>query len=289
MFSLSCGRPSNTRIFEEEYVVNKILARRVVRQRTDYLVAWEGYDQDGDTFEPKEHLPRALIVAFDRYMATLPPSFDIVLRQLRDGFARKLLESNGPMFGVEIEVEMAALPEYADALLAFLANPPRGAPAKVKRVTPSPQSVRQLTIDSQAHAAWIVGMHHARPEHGVGALRIKAGKASNSDMLMVACTETSPMIITHRAPKGATAARPLEGRYTFKVQCSTVAFIGYDGNFKPYTAPCDELRLDDAQAEALVAYAKATIKQRWAPKPIPHKLRGVWADLPAGTWLLPNA
>ena len=51
----------------------------------------------------------------------------------------------------------------------------------------------------------------------------------------------------------------------------------------------DELRLDDAQAEALVAYAKATLKQRWAPKPIPHKLRGVWADLPAGTWLLPNA
>ena len=99
-------------------MVNKILARRVVRQRTDYLIAWEGYDEDGDTFEPKEHLPRALIVAFDAYMATLPPSFDIVLRQLRDGFARKLLESNGPMFGVEIEVEMAALPEYADALLA---------------------------------------------------------------------------------------------------------------------------------------------------------------------------
>ena len=118
MFSLSCGRPKNTRIFEEEYVVNKILARRVVRQRTDYLIAWEGYDQDGDTFEPKEHLPLALIVAFDAYMATLPSSFDIVLRQLRDGFARKLLESNGPMFGVEIEVEMAALPEYADALLA---------------------------------------------------------------------------------------------------------------------------------------------------------------------------
>lgn len=61
-------------------MVNKILARRVVRQRTDYLIAWEGYDEDGDTFEPKEHLPRALTVAFDAYMATLPPSFDIVLR-----------------------------------------------------------------------------------------------------------------------------------------------------------------------------------------------------------------
>ena len=68
-----------------------------------------------------------------------------------------------------------------------------------------------------------------------------------------------------------------------------VVFSGYDGNFKPYTAPDDELRLDDEQAEALVAYAKKTLKQRWAPKPIPHKLRGVWADLPAGTWLLPNA
>ena len=121
-------------------MVNKILARRVVRQRTDYLIAWEGYDEDGDTFEPKEHLPRALIVAFDRYMATLPPSFDIVLRQLRDGFARKLLESNGPMFGVEIEVEMAALPEYADALLAGAAACGVGWPT----TTPSVRTRRRL-------------------------------------------------------------------------------------------------------------------------------------------------
>ena len=64
MFSLSCGRPSNTRILEEEYLVEKIIWRRVSRQRTDYLIAWEGYDQDGDTFEPKEHLPLALIARF---------------------------------------------------------------------------------------------------------------------------------------------------------------------------------------------------------------------------------
>ena len=57
------------------------------------------------------------------------------------------------------------------------------------------------------HAAWIVGLHHSRPRHGVGALRIKAGKAHNFDMVMVlvAVTETSPMVLTHRAPKGSTA------------------------------------------------------------------------------------
>ena len=67
-----------------------------------------------------------------------------------------------------------------------------------------------------------------------------------------------------------------------------VAFSGYDGNFKQFTAPDNDLRLDDAQAEELVAYAKKTLKQPWAPKPVVHKLRGVWADLPAGRWRLLN-
>ena len=288
MFSLSCGRPSNTRILEEEYLVEKIIWRRVSRQRTDYLVMWKGYDATGETFEPPEHLPAALVKACDAYFDAMPPSTTVVVRVLRGLIARRLLDSSGPMFGIKVDVEKASLPEYADALLSLFAESPRGARGKLSSPRHATQRVRQLEITDQEHAAWIVGLHLARPEHGAGALRIKAGKASNCDMLMVACTETTPMLITHRAPKGATAARPLEGTYSFTVQFSTVAFSGYDGNFKPYTAPDNDLRLDNEQAEALVAYAKRTVKQPWAPKPIVHKLRGVWADLPAGRWRLLN-
>ena len=41
---------------------------------------------------------------------------------MRDHIARQLLATKGPMFGVEVEVETAALPEYADAIFDFLAT-----------------------------------------------------------------------------------------------------------------------------------------------------------------------
>ena len=106
-------------------------------------------------------------------------------------------------------------------------------------------------------------------------------------MLLVACTATSPMVLTHRAPKGSTTKRPVEGSYSFKVQFSTASINGATGHFTPYTAPDSTLQLNVDQAEGLVAYAKKTVKQPWAAAPVPHPLRDVWADLPAGTWLLP--
>ena len=45
------------------------------------------------------------------------------------------------------------------------------------------------------------------------------------------------------------------------------------GDIMPYTAPTDELRLEMAEAHALVAYAKKTLKQPWAAEPVGHRLR----------------
>ena len=43
----------------------------------------------------------------------------------------------------------------------------------------------------------------------------------------------------------------------------------------------DELRLEMAEAHALVAYAKKTLKQPWAAEPVRHRLRASgWCDQP---------
>ena len=48
--------------------------------------------------------------------------------------------------------------------------------------------LRTLMVTSQEYAAWLVGLQDARPEHGTGALRIKAGGRANKDMVMVVAT-----------------------------------------------------------------------------------------------------
>ena len=41
---------------EEVYVVDKILDSRFYRRKLQYLVRWKGYGEDGDTWEPEDHL-----------------------------------------------------------------------------------------------------------------------------------------------------------------------------------------------------------------------------------------
>lgn len=41
---------------EEEYVVEKIVGKRVVKGRIEYLLKWKGYNDDENTWEPKDNL-----------------------------------------------------------------------------------------------------------------------------------------------------------------------------------------------------------------------------------------
>ena len=53
---------------EEEYEVRAILDSKIVRRKLEYYVDWEGYTPEERTWEPVEHLTRALdLIAVTRY------------------------------------------------------------------------------------------------------------------------------------------------------------------------------------------------------------------------------
>ena len=56
--------------------------------------------------------PEREIAKFEAFRKPMPSSIELVLTAMRDKIARKLLPKSGPLFGIEIELEIAQLPEY---------------------------------------------------------------------------------------------------------------------------------------------------------------------------------
>ena len=117
------GRGRKRPLLPESYNVEKVISWRQRAGGIELLIAWEGYDVDGWTWEPLDNIPERFVRAFHAQRQRLPPSFFYVVTMMRDRIGFKLLERTGPMFGVAVLVEEAALREYALALLQYFSTP----------------------------------------------------------------------------------------------------------------------------------------------------------------------
>lgn len=61
---------------DEAYEVEKIVNKRVVGNRTEYLVKWQGWSEKDNTWEPLKNLNCAkLIEDFNKGASVLPSKF----------------------------------------------------------------------------------------------------------------------------------------------------------------------------------------------------------------------
>ncbi|EOD15684.1 hypothetical protein EMIHUDRAFT_211256 [Emiliania huxleyi CCMP1516] len=91
-----------TAVLPESYNVEKVISWRQRAGGIELLIAWEGDDVDGWTWDPLDNIPERFVRAFHAQRQRLPPSFFYVVTMMRDRIGFKLLERTGPMFGVAV-------------------------------------------------------------------------------------------------------------------------------------------------------------------------------------------
>lgn len=255
------------------------------RGRTrEALIRWRGYSCTGDTWEPEEHVKPAGKIK--KYLEQPPALVDMKLPHwlFLDAVARQLTSQKstdrGPRWKHEIILDSLVLPEVALQLLDILRKQVQP-PLKLEKSQDGRTTT--LYVDQLEDVARVVALHISRPENGTGALRIKCGKASYKDMLMV----VPPLEISYTAPPDVQGL-PAKGARKFLVRLTTVVFNGITGAARWPAVAAPEDRYSLAEQRHIVAHAKAALAQEWAPARISHPLfERKWHLLPPHQLELP--
>uniref|UniRef100_A0A8C0UB72 Chromobox protein homolog 5-like n=1 Tax=Cyanistes caeruleus TaxID=156563 RepID=A0A8C0UB72_CYACU len=139
---------------EEEYVVEKVLDRRVVRGQAEYLLKWKGFSEEHNTWEPEKNLDcPELISQFLDSDGTRPRERPEGAKRKglpgnEDGRAKKKRESNdiarGFERGLEPEKIIGATDSCGDLMFLMKCLCPQFVSPVCPQFNPCPQFVPSL-------------------------------------------------------------------------------------------------------------------------------------------------
>jgi hypothetical protein len=277
---------------DQEFLVDMILADRRGKRGREFLVKWQGTDPNGkpwpDWWLVEEQVSDHLIDVYDRKKQKITDikvevELEPIVAMLRKSVAHAVQLAatlHRPRVHTLVIGELALAP-LAEAMLRLLSKPSSllVATRSSKRVLPvlevfdddgtRNQGVRYTIMEDIA--AFTSFEQFISKDKATGALRFKAGRASNTDMMCVGM----PLIFN------ASYNRSTPGLVTFTVTFPTVHVNGLFGTVQP-PAQFSGMLKDQANVNKLVAYIKGAI-----PDSHPLVAKG-WRALPPGVTTLPK-
>ena len=279
--------------YDDFWNVDKILARRIKPGTIgvwEYLVAWEGFTAEGDTWQQAHDIPKNIV---KDYNSSYNLRAEMLLSRIRGSFWRVLKETKEALWNLEIEEHTD--PETARAAMQLLAWQRGGLPPLELQTYPGDDCKQKLALAlmSQESVADLVRMHELHPEAGVGNVRIRHGSGDKNLRVV-----SAPVVVEFVEPLPIDGLQLATG-YTFKIKFSTWTFLNPTGYHDHPPAP-DAEKLGRRPRDALVAHVKRLVKEPYATAASWPKGRvrrhaltrspqpGVpaWADLPTTRWAL---
>ena len=284
-------------LLEKTYTVDRLLARRPASGGSfEYLVAWEDYGTEGNTWEREENIiDKTLVPKFD---AEYDLRVHLLWRRLRNFFYQFLCEGKEAEYEKIYTFDSTIDPAAAHGLLKLLARQRGGAkPLPVVSQVVGKFRRTQLAVTDMQTVSDIVALHIDHPENGLGALRIRFNGARDKNPRAVGF----PLLFTYWEPL-AVDGRELEQGYKLTVSLATWTFINPTGLHNHPPCP-EEKKLSDSKRGRIVAHVKTLIKEpaatmaSWPSGKVrrhglsqpPRAGVPAWAELPPSRWALTPA
>lgn len=258
----------------DEYTVDRVLAEWHSSRGRELCVRWKGYNFLGDTWEPEEQVqPASKVQKFD---AGIPLTIDLqwavsrFRRALMDRMTSPKISERGAVHHARLSVPALENPTIARALIQHTCGLTRPA----LRTEEEPSGALSVEIWALDHISDVVALHVHEKAVGYGNLRIKCGRASYEDMMMV----IPPLKLIAGASGGFTAELDL------------ITFHGKTGQPRWPKIMKETEQHTTAERNAMVDHAKSILKQTWSTYPIQHHLKQHgWHRLASHVWALPTA